>query len=57
MEVLQNAQKFLVGKYMNVVPVPRVFIVARAYRTYRSFGYGYEGMQYRTHRSSGYVRA
>ena len=29
------------GRYKNVVPVPRV-LVARAYRAYRSSGYGYE---------------
>ena len=28
------------GRYKNVVPVPRVF-VARAYRAYRSSGYGH----------------
>ena len=51
-DVLQNSQKFRVlwhgraeltevpGRYKNVVPVPRVF-VARAYRAYRSSGYGY----------------
>ena len=32
------------GRYKNAAPVPRVF-VARAYRAYRSSGYGYE---YRT---------
>ena len=52
-EVLQNSQKFRVlwygrteltkvpGRYQNAVPVPRVF-VARAYRAYRSSGYGHE---------------
>ena len=52
-EVLQNSQKFRVlwhgrteltkvpGRYKNAIPVPRVF-VARAYRAYRSSGYGYE---------------
>ena len=52
-EELQNSQKFRVlwhgraeltevpGRYKNAVLVPRVF-VARAYRTYRSSGYGYE---------------
>ena len=51
--VLQNSQKFralwhgrtalaeVPGRYKNAVPVPRVF-VARAYRAYRSSGYGYE---------------
>lgn len=29
-------------------------IVARAYKTYRNFGYGYERMSYRTHRIFGY---
>ena len=55
-EVLQNSQKFWVlwhgrteltdvpGRYKNAVPVPRVF-VARAYRAYRSSGYGYEFVQ------------
>ena len=39
------------GRYKNAVPVPLVF-VARAYRAYRSSGYGYEC---RTElRSSGY---
>ena len=52
-EVLQSSQKFRVlwhgrteltevpGRNKNAVPVPRVF-VARAYRAYGSFGYGYE---------------
>ena len=52
-EELQNSQKFRVlwhgrtelteipGRYKNAKAVPRVF-VARAYRTYRSSGYGYE---------------
>ena len=52
-KVLQNSQEFRVlwhgrteltevpGRYKNVVPVPRV-LVARAYRAYRSSGYGYE---------------
>ena len=52
-EVLQNSQKFRVlwhgrteltevaGRYKNAVPVSRVF-VERAYRSYRSSGYGYE---------------
>ena len=51
--VLQKSQKFRVlwhgrteltkvpGRYKNAIPVPRVF-VARAYRAYRSSGYGYE---------------
>ena len=51
--MLQNSQKFRVlwhgraeltevpGRYQNAVPVPQVF-VARAYRAYRSSGYGYE---------------
>ena len=55
MEVLQNSQKFRVrrGNLTELTEVPgtvRVYecctrtpgIVARAYRTYRSFGYGYE---------------
>ena len=53
MKVLQNFQKYralwhgptelteVPGRYKNAVPVPRVF-VARAYRAYRSSGYGYE---------------
>ena len=50
---VHNSQKFRVlwhgrteltevpGRHKNAVPVPRVF-VARAYRSYRSSGYGYE---------------
>ena len=53
MKVLQNSQKFRVlwhgrteftefrGRYKNAVPVPRV-LRPRAYRAYRSSGYGCE---------------
>ena len=53
MEVLQNSQKFralwhgytepteIPARYENALPVPRVF-AARAYRAYKSSGYGYE---------------
>ena len=53
MKVLQNSRKFWVlwhgrteltevpGKYKNAVPLPLV-LWPRAYRTYRSSGYGYE---------------
>ena len=37
---VQNSQK-VPGRYKSAVSVPRVF-VARAYRAYRSSGYGYE---------------
>ena len=53
MKVLQNSNKFWVllqrrteltevpGRYKNAAPVPRA-LWPRAYRTYRSSGYGYE---------------
>ena len=63
-EVLQNSQKVQAGT-KNAVPVPRV-LWHRAYRTHRSYGYGYQSLTelpevpgtvaraYRSYRSSGY---